>query len=114
MASCLNVTSVNTSPQRPNSPSDLAQNRLLRYLVDFTASGFFSGHIPKAPGTCGTLVATGLAFVLYNLLPQLTSIIGMLSVAIFITLLGILVSNKAIDWNLYGPNCKDPQKNRYR
>lgn len=35
-------------------------NRLGRFSVRFLASGFFSGHIPFAPGTMGTLAAIPL------------------------------------------------------
>ena len=41
-------------------------NRLGRFSVRFLASGFFSGHIPFAPGTCGTLVAIPLYLLLVN------------------------------------------------
>jgi len=43
-------------------------NRLSRFSVRFLASGFFSGHIPFAPGTCGTLVAIPLYLLLVGLL----------------------------------------------
>ena len=39
-------------------------NRLGRFSVRFFASGFFSGHIPFAPGTMGTLVAIPLYLLL--------------------------------------------------
>jgi phosphatidylglycerophosphatase A len=43
-------------------------NRTGRVTVRFFASGFFSGHIPFAPGTMGTLVAIPLYLLLVNAL----------------------------------------------
>jgi len=39
-----------------------------RFFVRCLASGFFSGHIPFAPGTCGTLVAIPLYLLLISAL----------------------------------------------
>ena len=41
-------------------------NRFGSFSVRFLASGFFSGHIPFAPGTCGTLVAIPVYLLLVN------------------------------------------------
>jgi len=43
-------------------------NKFSRFSVRFLASGFFSGHIPFAPGTMGTLVAIPLYLLLVNVL----------------------------------------------
>jgi phosphatidylglycerophosphatase A len=43
-------------------------NRLVRFSVRFLASGCFSGHIPFAPGTMGTLAAIPLYLLLVNTL----------------------------------------------
>ncbi len=39
-------------------------NRFNRFIIRFLASGFFSGHIPFAPGTMGTIVAIPLYLLL--------------------------------------------------
>ncbi len=39
-------------------------NRFSRFIIRFLASGFFSGHIPFAPGTMGTIVAIPLYLLL--------------------------------------------------
>lgn len=36
-------------------------------LIKFFASGFGSGYVPRAPGTAGSVVGLGLAFVLHGL-----------------------------------------------
>jgi len=43
-------------------------NRLSTFGVRFLASGFFSGHIPFAPGTFGTLAAIPLYLLLISVL----------------------------------------------
>jgi len=43
-------------------------NRAGRFTVRFLASGFFTGHIPVAPGTCGTIVAIPLYLLLISTL----------------------------------------------
>jgi len=43
-------------------------NRAGRFTVRFLASGFFTGHIPVAPGTCGTLAAIPLYLLLISTL----------------------------------------------
>ncbi len=43
-------------------------NRAGRLIVRFLASGFFSGHIPFTPGTCGTLIAIPLYLLLIGAL----------------------------------------------
>ena len=43
-------------------------NRFGSFSVRFLASGFFSGHIPFAPGTFGTLAAIPLYLLLVNTL----------------------------------------------
>jgi phosphatidylglycerophosphatase A len=43
-------------------------NRVGRFIVRCLASGFFSGHIPFAPGTCGTLIAIPIYLLLINVL----------------------------------------------
>ena len=42
-------------------------NRISRFSVQFLASGFFSGHIPFAPGTMGTLIAIPLYLLLFGI-----------------------------------------------
>jgi len=41
-------------------------NTLSRFFIRLFASGFFSGHIPFAPGTMGTIVAIPLYLLLIN------------------------------------------------
>jgi phosphatidylglycerophosphatase A len=75
-------------------------NRLGRFSVRLLASGFFSGHIPFAPGTMGTIVAIPLYLLLVN------SLQGWLyaGAVIAITLAAIRISDLAE--TLYGR--KDP------
>lgn len=75
-------------------------NRLGHFSVRFLASGFFSGHIPFAPGTMGTLVAIPLYLLMVG------SLQGWLYAAavIVLTLVAILISGLAE--TIYGR--KDP------
>ena len=75
-------------------------NRLGRFSVRFLASGFFSGHIPFAPGTMGTLVAIPLYLLM------VTNLQGWLyaGAVIALTLVAIWISGLAE--TIYGR--KDP------
>ena len=75
-------------------------NRLGRFSVRFLASGFFSGHIPFAPGTCGTLAAIPLYLLMVR------SLQGWLyaGAVIMLTLVAIWISGLAE--TIYGR--KDP------
>jgi phosphatidylglycerophosphatase A len=42
---------------------------LYRFIVILLASGFYSGYLPKAPGTLGTLVIIPIYLGMYFLLP---------------------------------------------
>ena len=77
-------------------------NGFSRFSVRFLASGFFSGHIPFAPGTMGTLVAIPLYLLLISILQ------GWLyaGAVVALTLAAIWISGLAE--KIYG--CKDPQK----
>ncbi|MDR2337590.1 MAG: phosphatidylglycerophosphatase A [Deltaproteobacteria bacterium] len=76
-------------------------------LIDFLATGFYSGKSPIAPGTCGTIAALVIVSVLkfsFNLNP---SYIVTIPLALLIIWLSIYVSNEALKLKLYGDN-QDP------
>ena len=75
-------------------------SRLGRFSVRFLASGFFSGHIPFAPGTMGTLAAIPLYLLMVG------SLQGWLyaGAVIVLTLVAIWISGLAE--TIYGR--KDP------
>jgi len=75
-------------------------NRAGSFIVRFLASGFFSGHIPFAPGTCGTLVAIPLYLALFSALQGWKYSVALLA----LTLSAIWISGLAE--KLYGR--KDP------
>ena len=72
-------------------------------LVDFLATGFYSGRSPFMPGTCGSIVACLLAFSL----AQLFESGGWIVSIVFI--LAIIVCQLADKMELYGKD-KDPQQ----
>jgi phosphatidylglycerophosphatase A len=78
-------------------------------LIDFLATGFYSGKSPVAPGTCGTFAALVIVSILksiFNLDPSYTVTIPL---ALFIILISIYISNKALELKLYGKS-KDPSE----
>ncbi len=75
-------------------------HHLSRFTIRFLASGFFSGHIPFAPGTCGTLAAIPIYLLLISVLQG-----WWYGGAVFaVTLFAIWISDRAE--KLYGR--KDP------
>ena len=55
-------------------------------LIMIIATGFYSGYVPKAPGTCGSLVALPVHFLLIKLpAPYYFSALGIIFVIAVIT-----------------------------
>ncbi|GEM_PF-104004 len=79
-------------------------------LLDFIASGFYSGHAKVASGTVGTVAALGLIGVLWAFTPGVLSATGGVALALAMTGLGILTANRALELELYGAGNKDPQR----
>lgn len=61
----------------------------MKHLLNFLASGFFSGYLPKAPGTFGTLVGM---FIYLLVSPYL---IPYIAVVIFFVLISVPISTYA-------------------
>ena len=78
-------------------------------IVDLLASGLYSGKAPKISGTCGTVVACGLIYLVWISCPALPSFYGMLALAVFVTAAAWPITHYAIKWNIYGDN-KDPKQ----
>lgn len=76
-------------------------------LIDMLATGFYSGRLPIAPGTWGSALAACLIAVLYYFFPEFGGFTWGIALAAVLTLVGILVSNKALALKLYGES-KDP------
>ena len=72
-------------------------------IIDFIATGFYSGRSKYMPGTCGSIVAFFLAccFSFFA--------INKLIVSILVILIGVLICVLADRNSLYG-NTKDPQQ----
>lgn len=78
-------------------------------LLDFITSWGYLGHIPKAPGTFGSLGAILLAAVLLYILPTLTTSPLWVVFCLVIAALGIYTSNLGLSYKIYGDKVKDPQ-----
>lgn len=81
-------------------------------LCNFFASGFYSGYIPFAPGTWGTVVGLILAIFAHTLCPGFwQSAYAAFFVAVFIAF-SILVSDRACQYQLYlnENKAKDPKQ----
>ncbi len=79
-------------------------------LINFLASGLYSGHFPKAPGTFGTLASVFVLSLLCYLFPSLTNTFNFLVFCIIFTIFSIWISNLALKLNLYGKDKKDPKQ----
>ncbi|HRP69501.1 MAG TPA: phosphatidylglycerophosphatase A [Turneriella sp.] len=94
------------------SPSIVRKKFPIVSWHEFIATGFFSGYLPKAPGTWGSLCAVFLFYFIAQFLPAQGSVsIGFLSLswfALFLgtlaTFIGIYTSQKLADeWNEKDP-----------
>ena len=78
-------------------------------IIDFLATGFYSGKLPKMPGTWGTLAALLLVSAVKFIFDPAVMQVHTIVLAVFVIAVSIYVSNKAVDLKLYGEN-KDPQQ----
>ena len=81
-----------------------------RQLIDFLATGFYSGKFPVAPGTAGSIAAFIISIPLVYFFPGLLSWTAGSIIAIVFTLFAIYVANQAVDLGLYGEDNKDPKQ----
>lgn len=70
-------------------------------FAKFIASGFYSGHASKAPGTCGTFVAALLIYLVFLCFPTAITIPNLAVLAIVTTFVGIWSCNVVLDNNIY-------------
>ncbi len=78
-------------------------------LIDFLATGFYSGKSPICPGTCGTFVIyliTLFVSTIFNINPPLYI---SLPLALIVIYLSIVISNAVLKLEIYGKN-KDPKE----
>ncbi len=79
-------------------------------VVDFLASGFYSGYSPWASGTAGSAVAVVLATLLYAAIPEAAGTQGSLIAAVLWTAVAIVVTNLALELALYSNRAHDPRQ----
>lgn len=100
------IPTVTEAATQPEYVSPLARNTLPAISwYEFVATGFFSGYLPKAPGTWGSLFAVLLFFLSARIVPNEGIIkVGFLPVSwwaillgIFTTVIGIISSQKLAD-----------------
>lgn len=93
-----------------NSPEQSIQTEDRRFsLLDFIATGFYSGLSPFAPGTAGTLAALILVYLLYCLFPNIISLSTSSLLAVFIIIIGIISANAVCKSKRYGES-GDPKQ----
>lgn len=80
--------------------------RIHHRIVDLLASCGYSGWSPVAPGTCGTAVAL-LVAILVLMFGTLTSLLAA-AIALGSSIIGVYVSEQALQLQLYGEGRKDP------
>jgi phosphatidylglycerophosphatase A len=78
-------------------------------ILDFLATGFYSGKSPVAQGTCGTLLISLILCALLFFIPQSVSGENIAVWALVTTVIGIVVSGAAINRSLYGEGEGDPK-----
>ena len=80
-------------------------------IIDFLATGFYSGKLPIAPGTWGTFVAFLLVSAVKFFFdpPPTFTMVHTITLAVVTIAISIYVSNKAVDYKLYGED-KDPSQ----
>lgn len=83
---------------------------LCKELNLFFASGFYSGFLPKSPGTYGTLTAMVFYFVIISIFNFDIANDNLLvaSLAIISVIAGTIISNKILTYEEY-KDTKDPQ-----
>ena len=79
-------------------------------LANFFATGFYSGYLPRVPGTWGSAVAAVLAFALVSVAPSLSSVDGAIFLAAAVTLAAVVAAHYVWSRKLYGPDAHDPQQ----
>lgn len=101
------MTKKQISPSNENSSQS---HRLQKTLCDLLATGFYSGRSKIAPGTTGSVVATLLAWLMFHLYPELAGFVPSALIALGFTLGAVAIATKALHYQLYGPEVKDPQQ----
>lgn len=79
-------------------------------VVDFLASGCYSGYAPWASGTAGSALAVVLATLLYAAIPEAAGIRGSFIAAVALTAFAIVVTNAALQYALYSVRAHDPRQ----
>ena len=79
-------------------------------LIEFIVTGCYSGKSPRVPGTCGTLVAVILAYLLFLLFPLLAQPVPSLVLAGSMGILAIWSVNVSYSLGLFGKTEDDPQQ----
>lgn len=82
----------------------------MQRFAEFLATGFYSGRLPKAPGTWGTAVAALLAVALFSLFPGLGTFSGEVLVAAVVTAIAIMSAHYVWKTGLFGAGNDDPQQ----
>ncbi len=103
------AASILTWQSSSNSPGIFSQPAMLR-LTKFLATGFYSGYLPKVPGTWGTAVAALLAFAYVSAKPERSSLECSIFAAGVVTIIAILSAHHVWQSRIYGEGAKDPQQ----
>ena len=78
-------------------------------LTILISTGFYSGLSPKAPGTCGSILAFVLIYLASLVSKELVSPANIIVLSVGLTLIGIYVSNLALELGLFSKS-KDPKQ----
>lgn len=79
-------------------------------VINFLATGFYSGKTPVSPGTSGTFIAAVIVFFAYPLRVLLADNYSGALFLVFFTLFSVGVVNEALRLEIYGKNADDPQQ----
>ncbi len=77
-------------------------------FIDICATGFYSGYCPLASGTAGTGAALVFLAFLFFVFPSLSGFLPMVIFCFFFTIFSIWISDRALDFEFYGKDKKDP------
>lgn len=93
--------------------SDLKSNQTAEFksagIFHFIATGFYSGLVPKAPGTAGTLAAAVVYLSIIRLFNLDPGFLAVFALAWLTFGIGVYVTNRLQQSHYYGSNRSDPQ-----